>query len=281
MILERDSVDQRIAIIRFNRPKKLNAFSVEMTEAFRDVVKTLKHEQEAALRKEKDDLLPVLRGVVITGEGQSFSAGGDRKFLQDRVADSPANNPSIMMDFYNCFMCIRELNVPLYAAINGTAYGAGVGVALLCDIRIVAKDARLSINFSKLGLHAGMGISHYLPKVVNPQVYAYLILTGGEITGEEAEKFGFAFKAVDQSLVLEETLKIARSISARASSHTATFIQTLRAQLDANLHDSLLREAHAQTVCYSTQDMKTALFEGKIFSEDFVHHTLPNPSKKE
>ena len=143
--------DGRIAIVTFNDPKKLNALNADMGEEFKVVVNQLCEEADSEN----------LGAVVLTGEGRAFSAGGDLKFLRDRATDTPTRNATIMRRFYERFLSVRRLPVPVVAAINGPAIGAGLAVALACDVRIAAADAKMGITFVGLGLHPGMGSTHF------------------------------------------------------------------------------------------------------------------------
>ena len=92
---------------------------------------------------------------MLTGEGKAFSAGGDLRWLKLRTQDTPSRNAVIMRKFYSRFLSLRRLPFPVVAAINGPAIGAGLAVALACDIRVAKRDARLGVTFVGLGLHPG------------------------------------------------------------------------------------------------------------------------------
>ena len=116
-----------VAVITLNQPDKMNAMTVGMGVAF-----------EAAVAKLCTEPPAVLKACVLTGAGRAFSAGGDLQFLMDRHNDAPTNNARIMRDFYSRFLSVRKLEVPVIAAINGPAIGAGMAVACACDLRIAA-----------------------------------------------------------------------------------------------------------------------------------------------
>lgn len=153
VLLSKDATSG-VATITLNAPKRLNALTVPMGDAFAEVV--------ASLATDTGDV----SSVIVTGAGRAFSAGGDVQFLRDRCADTPSRNAAIMRGFYQRMLCLRELPVPVIAAINGHAIGAGLAFALAADFRIVAEDASLGVTFTKLGLHPGMGSSHFLPQLI-------------------------------------------------------------------------------------------------------------------
>lgn len=163
-----------VAVLTLNVPEKMNRMDVEMVLAF-----------EAAVMELRALPPTTLKACVLTGSGRAFSAGGDLDFLMDRHNDAPSNNASIMREFYARFLSIRKLEVPLIAAINGPAIGAGMAVACACDLRIASPDAKIGITFVGLGLPPGMGSTYWLPSVVGPQRAAELVLTGEVIDGVE------------------------------------------------------------------------------------------------
>eukprot|EP01130_Rhizamoeba_saxonica_P015772 TRINITY_DN712_c0_g1_i1.p1 TRINITY_DN712_c0_g1~~TRINITY_DN712_c0_g1_i1.p1 ORF type:complete len:230 (+),score=50.18 TRINITY_DN712_c0_g1_i1:335-1024(+) len=201
-----------------------------------------------------------LKGVVVTGAGTSFSAGGSLDFLMDRTETTSHNNQVIMRKFYNRILSFRNIvDVPFYAAINGHAIGAGLCLACACDIRIGALDAKLGLNFAKLGLHPGMGATHYFQHIVGRQMATKMLLTGELIDGEEAEKRGILLSAVDPDKVLEETLKLSRTIAQNPTVVVKEIVRTIRMQSDEGLHITLQREADSQAHTYNEDDLPVAL----------------------
>lgn len=103
-----------------------------------------------------------------------------------------------MVDFYNRFLCIRNVGVPTIAAINGAAIGAGMCMTLACDMRVAAKNAKLGFTFAKLGIHPGMGSSVLLPRLVGQDMATYLLLSGAVLSGEDARAKGLILEAVEK-----------------------------------------------------------------------------------
>ncbi len=131
VLCEVDSVG--VAVLTLNRPRTLNAMTIDMGIAFEQHIASLRNN-------------PAVRAVVLTGSGSGFSAGGDLQFLLARSADTPFNNAVEMRAFYKRFMSLRSLPVPIIAAINGPAIGAGLCVAAACDMRVVAAKAKLGMS---------------------------------------------------------------------------------------------------------------------------------------
>lgn len=164
----------RVARIILNQPEKMNAMTAQLVEDFGQVLENI-HSNASEYG-----------AVVITGAGKAFSAGGDQTWLKQRCKDTAARNSQIMHDFYHRFLAVRSLPLPVVAAINGPAVGAGMCLAMACDIRIAAKTAKMGFPFVSLGLHPGMGATHMIASVAGYETAYRLLLTGDMINGEEA-----------------------------------------------------------------------------------------------
>jgi enoyl-CoA hydratase len=145
------------------------------------------------------------------------------------------------------------------AAINGAAVGAGLCVALACDLRVAARDARMGVNFSRLGIHPGMGATWTLPRLVGPAHAADLLLTGRLLDGEEAARIGLANRAVERDQVLPEAMTLARQIAEAAPLAVRGTRAALERAMDATLEDQLSFEADRQAECYETDDLREGL----------------------
>merc|ERR1712025_132963 len=206
--------DNKVAVITLNNPSKLNALTEPMGEAL------IKNVEE--VKKLRD-----VRAAIVTGAGKAFSAGGDLDWLLARHRDTPDNNIRIMQDFYKKFLVLRSLPVPVIAAINGPAVGAGLCLAVGgADIRVASNNARMGVTFTKLGLHPGMAATHFLPDIVGPQVAADLLLTGRLVSAEEAVDLGLVSSS--SPCALTGALQLADQISQAAPVSVRTLVQTLR-----------------------------------------------------
>ena len=242
--------DGKVAIVTFNDPKKLNALNASMGDDFKEVVRQLCEDADTEN----------LGAVVLTGDGRAFSAGGDLKFLRDRAVDNPSRNATIMRRFYERFLSIRKLPVPVVAAINGPAIGAGLAVALACDVRVAAADAKMGITFVGLGLHPGMGSTYFLPKLIGNQMASQLMLTGQVISGTEAHRIGLVSEITESpEACVERSVALARQMCAAAPLAVRTCVRSLRMQQDEGLDRALWREADAQSQVYNSKDYTEGL----------------------
>ena len=243
-----------VALVVFDDPERRNAMTEAMGRALASVVERLGLDDE-------------VRAVVLTGAGAAFSAGGDLAMLE-RLAragrEAPgepqrSHNRGFMRDFYRLFLSVRELPQPTIAAINGAAIGAGLAVALACDLRFAARDARLGLNFTRLGIHPGMGSTWTLPRLVGPAHAADLLLTGRLVDGAEAERMGLVNRALAPGELLPHALAAAAEIAACGPLAVRGTRQALRASPTASLDEQLDFEAEQQARCYESADLAEGL----------------------
>ena len=150
---------------------------------------------------------------------------------------------------------MRQVPVPVIAAINGPAIGAGLCLAVGgADIRVASTGAKLGVTFTRLGLHPGMAATHFLPQLVGPQAAADLLLTGRVIGAKEALALGLVSQTVDCALT--GALQLAEEISSETGPVSVrTLVTTLRRKQEQGLEEAFRQEATAQSVCYPTQDL--------------------------
>ncbi|KNC52387.1 enoyl-CoA hydratase/isomerase [Thecamonas trahens ATCC 50062] len=247
--------DNGVASLELNAPASLNALTVAMGGEFTAAVRELSADE-------------AVRAVVVTGRGRAFSAGGDLAFLHERTQDNPVSNTAHMMAFYRAFLAVRDLPVPVIAAINGHAVGAGCCFALAADMRLVHDAAKVGFNFVRLGLHPGMGCTHTLPALVGPQRAARLLLSGDLVSGAEAVDLGLANELVtapeDPAAGIRSTFDAALALAADLAANTSpeasrTLTRTLRNAADVGLDAALAREADCQAHSYASLDFQQRL----------------------
>src|SRR4051812_17170541 len=192
-----------IGVLTLDDPDRRNAMSDAMTAAWRETIAGLREDAE-------------VRCVVVTGAGSAFSSGGDLSWIAERGEVEVAPLRDHMLDFYRTWLSIRALEVPTVAAINGAAVGAGLCLALACDLRYAAADAKLVAPFTRLGIHPGMAATYLLPEVGGLPLAREMLFTGRVVTGAQAEPYGLVNRAVPREDVLDVALGVAAEIVERA-----------------------------------------------------------------
>lgn len=242
-------VDRRaagIVLLTLNDPDRRNAMSDTMTESWRAIIEDLRND-------------PDLRCVVITGAGHAFSSGGDLGWIAGRGDFEVAALRDHMLDYYRAWLSIRALEVPTIAAVNGAAVGAGLCLALACDLRYAAEDAKLIAPFTRLGLHPGMAATHLLPDVAGVPLAREMLLTGRAVTGAQAESSGLVNRAVPRGDVLDEALGVAAEIAERAPIATRLTKAALAGGGPRNVEEALRWESLAQPVTMVSPDLSEGL----------------------
>jgi 2-(1,2-epoxy-1,2-dihydrophenyl)acetyl-CoA isomerase len=193
-----------VGTITLNRPEKLNAYTTEMGD-----------EVTAAIRAWRDDA--AVRAVVLTGAGRGFCAGVDLDHLKAHQAGQNASKGPRLgeEDFLKKLpLEMASYPKPLIAAINGAAIGVGVTMILPCDIRIAAEGAKIGFAFAKLGILAGLGSTHLLPRIVGRAKALELLMSARTILADEALACGLVNRVVPADALLAEARELAMTIAA-------------------------------------------------------------------
>lgn len=233
----------RIGRITLNDPDNLNAMGEEMAGEIRELVRRLSSDAKQ------------LRALIITGAGRAFSAGGNLTMLERKTELSPEENRLRMQMFYDSFLSLLSLGVPLIAAINGHAIGAGLCLASACDLRVCSEKAKLGFTFTKLGLHPGMGATYFLPKVIGYAAALELLLTGRVITAEEGRRLGLISLVCPEGLVASEAEKLAAEISLGGGEAVRQVLESMRSGPHP-LKNALEREALCQSLNYASTEFR-------------------------
>ncbi len=241
--LRLDRRDDGVAVLRLDNPDQRNAMSDEMTTSWVAAVDRLAGARD-------------LRAVVVTGEGSAFCSGGNTGWIAGEPDASVDRLRERMLPFYRAWLSIRRLEVPTIAAVNGPAIGAGLCLALACDLRYVVPGARLGAPFVRLGMHAGMAATYLLPDVVGPARARDLLLTGRTVTDEEALRIGLVTDVLPAEGFLEAVLERAAAIAATAPVASRLTTVALRGAGRADLESTLQWEALAQPVTLATEDLQ-------------------------
>jgi enoyl-CoA hydratase/carnithine racemase len=236
-----DAAD-RIGRITLNRPDQRNAMTPELLDAF-----------SAAIDEARAD--SSIRCLVLTGKGKCFSAGADlRSSLQRTDLGKPSREASFAM--YEPFLKVLDVEVPVIAAMNGHTVGGGFGLTLLTDIRVANVDAKYGVNFARLGIHSGLGISYVLPRIVGAAHAADLLFTGRLVRGSEALRMGLATYAEEASEVVPRAMTLAHAIAGSAPMAVQQMKASIRRGLRWEIREAALEEAALQAASLDTEDAK-------------------------
>jgi enoyl-CoA hydratase len=166
--------------------------------------------------------------VVLTGEPPAFCSGADVSSLGALASGEPGERRSVV-SIYEGFLRVLRSPLPTIGAINGPAVGAGMNLALVCDVRLAAASARFEARFLKIGLHPGGGHTWLLERAVGPQAAAAIVLFNEPIDGARAADIGLAWRCVDDDALLSEAQTLAARAAAVPKALSARAKQTLRA----------------------------------------------------
>ncbi|MEO8629672.1 MAG: enoyl-CoA hydratase-related protein [Betaproteobacteria bacterium] len=238
------SIADGIARIVLDRPDRLNAFTFEMIDAW-----------TAALQQCRTD--ESVKVVLVTGSGSAFCSGGDIVEMGDRLDHTPEQRKhELFQRIERIPLALEDLDKPVIAVVNGVATGAGMDMALMCDIRYAAQSARFAETYVKVGLVPGAGGAHFLPRLVGVSKALELFLTGEFVDADEALRIGLVNKVFPDATLMQEAEKIARRmVQAPALTLRMTkraIYQGMRNDLRTNL--DLISSHYA--VITSTQDHK-------------------------
>lgn len=239
--LERPS--EGVALLTLDNPDMRNTMSDDMTSSWVKAIDEL-----AADRS--------LRAVVVTGEGSAFCSGGNTSWIASEPDASVDELRTRMLPFYRAWLSVRKLEVPTIAAVNGHAIGAGLCLALACDIRYAADGAKLGLPFNKLGMHAGMAGTFLLPNVVGPAHARDLLLTGRVVEADEALRLGMVSKVIESETFLDEVLEIAAGVAATAPIASRLTKIALADGGHVDFESALQWEALAQPMTLATTDLQ-------------------------
>ena len=232
-----------VARITLNRPDRGNGVVPEMAADLIDALNQLEADHE-------------VRVLILTGAGKQFCAGADLTRRADEIgiaarADVPTTNP-----LYDQAVRLFETELPIVAAVQGAAVGAGLGLAMIADMRIAAPEAKFAANFVKLGFHPGFGLTYTLPRLIGRGPAEVMFLTGARVDAEEARRIGLVNEIVPQSDLLAAAQSHAASIAENAPLAVRSTRKTLRADLAAGVRAATDREFAEQQWLMQTDDFR-------------------------
>lgn len=235
-----------VAVLTLDNPDQRNAMSDAMTDSWVEAVDAL-----AADRS--------VRAVVVTGAGSAFCSGGNTSWIASEPDATVDHLRTRMIAFYRAWLSIRRLEVPTIAAVNGPAIGAGLCLALACDLRYAAAGARLGAPFVRLGMHAGMAGTYLLPNVVGEAHARDLLLTGRVVDADEALRLGLVSRVIEPESFLDEVLATAGGIASTAPIASRLTKLALADGGHADFESCLQWEAMAQPITLATADLQEGI----------------------
>jgi enoyl-CoA hydratase/carnithine racemase len=232
-----------VARLVLDNPSQRNAMSDAMTESWGRAIDAIAADKE-------------VRVVVVTGEGSAFCSGGNPAWIAGEPDAEVDYLRTRMIAFYRAWLAIRNLEIPTIAALNGHAVGAGLCLALACDIRYAAAGARLSVPFVKLGMNPGMAATYSLPNVVGAAAARELLLTGRAVEGEEALRIGLVSQVFEPDEFADRVQEIAEGIAGTAPIASRYTKLALREDGHDGFEAAIQWEALAQPITLATADLQ-------------------------
>lgn len=237
-----------LLVLTMNRPERRNAMDASLTQALR----------EALAAASRD---PEVRAVLLTGAGGHFCVGGDVKAMNEgKGRDAPMGEKIHMLqDRMSSSRYLHEMPKPTIAAIEGSAAGAGLSLAMACDFRICSEDAKLTTAFAKVGLSGDYGGTYFLTHLLGAAKARELYLMSPVLSGREAADIGLITRAVPAGEVMTEALKLAEQMADGPTVTLGKIKQNLAlAAAGGSLLDCFAQEARNHTECTMTDDHKEA-----------------------
>lgn len=241
-------VNNLVATITLNRPETLNALTPAMRKSFATALELA----------ERDDSVRV---IVITGAGKGFCSGGDVKAMNAAKKSGKASALEDRIDPIRdkIVLALQDSTKPIIAAVNGAAAGAGMNIALACDIRIASDTAKFGETFAKRGLHPDWGGTYFLPRIVGIAKACELIWSGKMIQANEALRLGIVSQLETPDALMATTLKMASSFAAGPPIAIRMAKRAIYRSMDSTLREALEFETYAQNTCSGTQDAKEGI----------------------
>ncbi|RMF11104.1 MAG: 2-(1,2-epoxy-1,2-dihydrophenyl)acetyl-CoA isomerase [Alphaproteobacteria bacterium] len=233
-----------VAVLTLNRPDALNALTAEMHGEIRDVLDRLEKETTPA------------RSLLITGAGRGFCSGADLQQSLSSDSGAPDLGRLLETDYNPLIKRIRNLQMPVVAAVNGPAAGAGMSLAMACDLIYAARSATFFQAFANIGLVPDAGSSYFLPRLISRAKAARMMMLAEKISAEQAEKWGLVSAVIDDDKLLDEATAAARKL---AKGPTAA-LTSIRRMLFASERNSLSEQL----------DLERDLQQKAGYSEDFA-----------
>jgi len=237
-----ETLEDGILTLRMNRPERLNALNTELSQALAEGM------ERAASN-------PAVRVVVLTGSGRAFCSGGDLAMIREmRDAGRASELEPLLLAGSRLILALCTMEKPVVAAVNGPAAGAGMNIALGCDIRVASEYAVFGQNFAKVGLFPDFGGTYLLPRIAGHSRAAWMFYTGEMINAQEALRIGVVDRVVPQDRVIPEAQAVAAQIAAGPPLAVRAVKRVLFGAERAALERALNAEAEQQAKCFASED---------------------------
>jgi enoyl-CoA hydratase/carnithine racemase len=230
-----------IATLTLNRPEALNALAGSMREDLLSAIETAR------------DSASVL---VITGSGDAFCSGGDVKYM---ASARPEDLALLVGQGKRVVKALRSLPIPTLASIGGVAAGAGLGLALACDLRIASPSARLGATFARIGLHPDWGCTYSLTRICGPAVARELIFSGRLVDADEARRLGLVHRVVSPGDLASATRETAEALRDAAPLALRWAKKAIALSERALFDEALDFEEEAQRACLASEDAREGI----------------------
>ncbi len=235
-----------VALLTLNQPARRNPMSERMGEELAETLGGVEARED-------------VRVLVLAGAGESFCAGGDMALIEANTRRDVEARRQVMRAYYERYLTLLRLPIPTIAAVHGHAVGGGLALALACDLRYAAEDARLSVNFARLGLHPGMASTLTLPRAIGAARALELFYTGRVVSGREAEAMGLVNRAVPRDELMTTALETARSIAASAPLVVRMLKRAVYQGLESAVTAAVEYEAFCQAITFGSEDLQEGL----------------------
>src|SRR5919204_663701 len=253
----RIDVDGEIGTLTLDRPKVLNAMSPELIGELVTAAGWLA------------DRAP-LRGLVVTGAGRAFSAGGDVTWFKRGLEESGAYLSADVRRgaevLHQAIIDFRRIPYPVIGAINGVAAGAGFSLALMCDLRIASEDAAFVCAYGRIGASPDGGMTYFLPRVIGPARAIELLLEDPILSAAQAHEMGIVAEVVPADKLMGRAREKAEKLAAKAPHYVRMSKLLIGRSLENPLADHLQLERHGIADSMDTEDLRegvTAFLEGR------------------
>jgi 2-(1,2-epoxy-1,2-dihydrophenyl)acetyl-CoA isomerase len=235
-----------IALLTLNRPEAFNAFNLEMVNLLAESLISLSVDGE-------------VRGLVITGRGKAFCAGGDLKWIMSHPQGPPAAFHELAARFHQAVLEIRRMAKPVIAAINGMAAGGGFSLALACDFRVMERSARLRQAYTSNGLSIDGGGSFTLPRLVGAARAMEILAFDEPISADKALDWGLVTRVVEDGQALETALAMAEELSGKSLASFAWSKRLITDAFDVSFETQIEKERRALSACAAHREGKEGL----------------------